>query len=158
MDVLNRAFKAFFEGKIEEAESIVNRLKKRLKRSYRLWLLDSLIKLRKNEIDSALESINLGLSLKDDEAELWVVKGNILTRLGRNEEALRAYEKAYQITLEKDDYSDYEVLIEIAKSLLALKRVKRAKKIINELYELVPNDEDVEKLKKEIESLEDQVS
>ena len=158
MDVLNRAFKAFFEGKIEEAEAIVNRLKKRLKRSYRLWLLDALIRLRKNELREALESVNLGLDLKDDEAELWVLKGNILMQLGEDNEALMAFQKAYHISLEKDDYVDYEVMIEMAKSLLALNRIKEAKKLIEEIYELVPEDEEVIELRNKIKEMDDQKS
>lgn len=158
MDVLNRAFKEFFEGNIDEAERIVERMKKRLKKSYRLWLLDALIKLRRNKPQEALQSIDKGLDLKADEAELWVVKGKIHLMLNENESALKAYKRAYDITLEKEDYMDYEVMIDMAKALLELDRVREAEKLVDELKELVPEDDDLVKLMDKLKEVKGQKS
>jgi len=144
---VNTAYKYYFEGNIEKAEKMLEKILEKRKNDYRVWLLDALIKNRKGELDKAFKSVEKSIELKDDNYEAWTLRATILRRLGRKEEALDSYSKAIDLQLKQDNYVDYELYIEKAKILIELGNLKMAKKIIKEIEELNPEDDDFKNLK-----------
>jgi len=146
MDIIERAINLFFLGKIRQAESILNDVMKNKKNDPKAWFLKALIERKKGDNNSALNAINKALELNNEFVEAWILKHYIMRDLKKYEEALRAIDEAIRLTLEKDDYEDYELLIEKARTLILLGDLKRAKGIIFKIRDLNPEDSDLEEL------------
>ena len=116
MDILNDAYKLYFDGEIEKAKAIIEKIKKKRKNDYRLWFLDALIKNREGKYEEGLNSINKSLDIKSDNYEAWILKGYILEKLNDLEEAIYAFNTAIEIQAETDNYVDFETMIEKLKN------------------------------------------
>ena len=153
MDIVTRAFKAYFDGNIERAEYLLKKFRDKRKNDYRVWLLDAMINNHKGEYEKALKSIDKGLELNSKSHEMWILRGNILEKLGDLHEALLSFEEAVKIQLKEDDYYDYETRIQQVKVLIKMGRIKRAREILTELEELLVDEEEIAELKKQINNL-----
>ncbi len=153
MDIVTRAFKAFFDGKINIAESLLKKFKDKRRNDFRVWLLDAMIQNHKKNYSEALKSINKGLELNNKSHEMWVLRGNILEKLGEYYEAYLSLEEAFKIQLSEDDYFDYETRLQQVKILIKLKKIKKAKQLLSELEELALDEEELAEIKKQLENI-----
>ncbi|MGQ4891871.1 MAG: tetratricopeptide repeat protein [Candidatus Njordarchaeia archaeon] len=150
MDILNTAYKLYFDGELGRAKEIVEKLKKKRKNDYRLWLLDALIKNKEKRYEDSLESVNKSLDIKSDNHEAWILKGHILVKLNDFEEALYAFNTAIEIQMEMDNYIDYESMIEKLKILIKLGKTKKARDLLKKLKEIIPEDEELQVIEKKL--------
>ncbi len=153
MDIVTRAFKAFFDGKINVAESLLKKFKDKRRNDYRVWLLDAMIQNHRKNYNEALKSINKGLELNNKSYEMWILRGNILEKLGEYYEAYLSLEEAFKIQLNEDDYFDYETRLQQIKILIKLKKIKKAKQLLSEIEELVLDEDELTEIKKQLENL-----
>ena len=153
MDIVTRAFKAFFDGKINVAESLLKKFKDKRRNDYRVWLLDAMIQNHRKNYNEALKSINKGLELNNKSHEMWILRGNILEKLGEYYEAYLSLEEAFKIQLNEDDYFDYETRLQQIKILIKLKKIKKAKQLLSEIEELVLDEDELTEIKKQLENL-----
>ena len=150
MDILNNAYKLYFDGEIEKAKEIIGKIKKKRKNDYRLWFLDALIKNKEGKYKESLDSIDKSLDIKSDNYEAWILKGYILEKLNNLEDAIYAFNTAIEIQAETDNYVDYETMIEKLKILVKLGKTKKAKELIKKLKEIVPYDEELQEIESKI--------
>jgi tetratricopeptide (TPR) repeat protein/tRNA A-37 threonylcarbamoyl transferase component Bud32 len=98
-------------------------------------LIRSLVKL--DRIELALEELNK-LSVSTFDAEMWALRGNVLSLQNRDEEAIGCFEKA----LKYDNLhaeAKYVYLIDLGLSLKRLKRFEDATKLYTKLLTEVPD-------------------
>jgi tetratricopeptide (TPR) repeat protein len=153
MNLVNRAYKLYFEGDIDAAEKQLERMIKRRIKDFRVWMLNAMIKNRKGEYEEALESVEKSIELNPKNHEAWILKGFILKKMSNFTEALYSFETAVKIQIENDNYIDYETKIEIADLLITLGMEKRAEKVIKELESLIPEDENIKNLRGKLKEL-----
>ncbi len=157
MNLVNRAYKLYFEGNIDAAERQLERMIKRKVKDYRIWMLNAMIKNRKGEYGEALDSVERSIELNPKNHEAWVLKGYILKKMNNLIEALFSFETAVKIQMEDDNYVDYETKIEIANILINLGKVKKAEKVVKELELLIPEDDSVKNLRDRLRKTKNQI-
>jgi len=150
MNLMEQILEAFFEGKIIEAERKLNRLLETRKDDPQAWFLKSFIEKNKGNNEEALKAIEHAISMSKNYTEAWVLKGIILRNLARYKESLDAFDKAMELQLLYENYEDYEILIEKAKTYLEMGDRKKALEIINKVMEINPEDDEINKLLKSI--------
>ncbi len=90
---------------------------------------------RKNDPEQALGCLNSAIELAPKEGKLYIIKGQALHMLGKNDEAELAYSKAQEISP-----ADPEVILESAKYLISLEKLDEALAKFDQGIELNPDD------------------
>jgi len=150
MNITNELFQEFFRDNIEAVKKRLSMILKRKKDDPWLWFLKALIEMRQGLYNEALSAIEKSISLRKEFYEAWVMKGIILRGLKLYEEAIVSFNEAVKIRMNEDNYLDYEVEIEKAKTYIAMGDKSKTKQIINKILEINPEDDDIKSLLKEI--------
>lgn len=150
MSITNELFQEFFNGNLEVVEKRLNIVLKRRKNDPWLWFLKALISKMKGLNKEALSAVENSINLKKDFYEALVLKGIILRELKFYEEAIKLFNEALKVRVDGDNYMDYEVEIEKAKTYIAIGNKNKAKQIINKILEINPEDDDIKSLLQKI--------
>ncbi len=146
MDLVEQAINDFFEGEYEKAEKKLRRLIKSRKNDPWVWFLKGLIDRKKGDNSEALDALETAIKLRKDFVEAWVLRGIILRDLKRFKDALIAFDTAIEIQISNDDYNDYELMLEKAKTYIEMGDKNKARRIIDMVKEINPEDDELKDL------------
>jgi len=150
---IERAYRLFFEGKIDSAKKIVKRLIEKSESAKALFLY-GLICYREKNLSEALWAVEKTTELENDFYEAWILKSHILRSLGRFREALDCLNTALKIQIQHEEYTDYEIFIHMAEIYIDIGDFDRAREAINKALEINPKDSDALEVLKKIERVE----
>ena len=143
---MEQAINLFFEGDIQRAEIRLKQLIKKRPKDSRVWFLKGLIERAKGNNEEALEALDKAVEIQEKFIEAWILKGIVLRELKKFQDSLLAFNKAIEIQLIENDYEDYEILIEKAKTYFAMGKKKEAIDILKKVEEINPEDEDLKNM------------
>lgn len=150
MNAISELFQDYFKGKIELVKRRLDRLLSRRKDDPMLWFLKALIETRQESYEDALKAVEEAIKLRKEFYEAWILRGSILRSLKLFREAIASFDEAIKIRLMEEDYDDYEVKVEKARTYIVMGDKIRAREIIIEILEINPEDDDVKALLNEI--------
>ena len=149
---IERAYRLFFEGKIDSAKKIVKRLIEKSASAKALFLY-GLICYREKNLSEALWAIEKATELEKDFYESWILKSHILRALGRFREALDCLNTALNIQIQREEYVDYEIFIHMAEIYMDIGDFDKACEFIDKALEINPKDSDALEVLKKIERI-----
>jgi len=142
---IETAYRLFFEGKLDHARSIVKRIIERSP-SPKAYFLYALISYREKSVHEALWAVNKATEYDSDFYEAWILKAKILRSLKKYKEALECLDRAFEIQLRNDDYSDYEILVYKAEIYLEMGNKENARRELKKAKEINPDDDEIKRL------------
>ncbi len=146
MSLTTKLFQEFFEGKIDLVKKRLDIILRKRKDDPWLWFLKALIEVKSKSYNEALEAVEEAIGLKKEFYEAWVLRGVILRNLEHFDDALFSFDQAIKLRMIEDNYEDYEIKIEKAKTYIKMGDKKRAKSIVDEILLINPEDDELKSL------------
>lgn len=136
-----RFLQALEEGEIEQAEAILEILKKDIPRT-RLLYFEGMVLDAIGEPEEALKKFNMALVLHLSDPSIWLAKARVLQELGRMDMARRSVDRACRLSS-----TNPAACLLYADILYKMKDHKGAMKHVDEAIEMAPDDPDILTLK-----------